>query len=105
MQSLFFGCKTPRSLVKPTFPLTFLTFVLYYINRSYKKRLNQGSISDCERRDLGMVKEDLVNKVAENKLPGPVMPGLLQEVREMIGQPDISFKALGNFIRKPDCFY
>lgn len=69
------------------------------MNGQVRKALNQSELVTHMDKALKMF-EEVVNKVAENKLPGPVMPGLLQEVREVIDQPDISFKVLANFIRK-----
>jgi len=69
------------------------------MNGQVQKALSQSELVTHMDKALKMF-ESVVNKVAENKLPGPVMPGLLQEVREVIDQPDISFKVLANFIRK-----
>ena len=69
------------------------------MNGQVRKALSQSELVTHMDKALKMF-EGVVNKVAENKLPGPVMPGLLQEVREVIDQPDISFKVLANFIRK-----
>lgn len=69
------------------------------LNGQIMKALSQNEMVSQIDKAMKLL-EDIVKKVADNKLPGPIMPGLLQEVREVIDKPDISFKKLAEFIRK-----
>jgi hypothetical protein len=44
--------------------------------------------------------EKVVEMVKQNKLPGPIVPGMLEEALKIFGDPDVSFGEVATFARK-----
>ena len=69
------------------------------VNNQIQKALGKSDLVTNLDKVLRMF-DNVVSRVANNDLPGPIMPGLMQEVRAISADPDISFTKLGDFIRK-----
>mgnify|MGYP003631412383 CR=1 FL=1 len=74
--------------------------------REARKSSQESSKIEIENKSLDKIEvalsalNDVLKRVANGKLPGPMMPAVLQEVRDLTSRKDLEFKDVGELVNR-----